>query len=795
MHSFNNLRRIVALLLAILLASPALQAGNRRADKLFKEGQAAEARHELEKALELYEKAYLADPTDTSYQIAMRRGRYQASQQRVEKGRDLRKDGKFEEALKEFQKAYALDPSSSIAEQELRRTYQMIERDSKKSGVPAAVATKPDERTLTAAQLARKDLDERVGTYQGVPELKPISRQISSLKMNNQPARVLFDTVAKLAGINAVYDPDYLQQMGGRNFSLDLNNTSLEDALDNLALLTKSYWKALSANTIFVTQDNVQKRRDFEDHVIKVFYLQNVTSVQELNEVATAIRSVVEARRMFVYNAQNAILMRGTADQVAMVEKLINDLDKPKSEVVVEVIVMEANRARTRDLALALLSGGTAGLKLPVSFTGGTATTSSDGTSTPATSSSGAISLAQLGKLSEKDFSVTMPSALLQAMMSDRMTRVQQTAQVRAVDNVKADLRIGDRYPYATGSFQSGIGGVGVGVSPLVSTQFQFAEVGVNVSMLPKVHSNDEISMHIELEVSSVRDRIDIGGLSQPVIGQRKMTHDIRVKEGEITLMGGLMQTQDIKSRAGIPGLSSIPILNQIIGTNGTEKNSGELMIALVPHIVRSPEYTESNLKGIASGTDQSIRLSYNRSALPLAQTPAATPAEAPAVTAPVTPAPEPPPAPPAAPAKPPAPPAPPKLVLTPAAQEAKLGSAVTVTLSIENATDLFSAPLRLKFDPKVLRLNEVTRGPFLGGDGQNVIFTRNIQNDTGEVSFNLSRLPGSGGLSGGGALVTLVFQAAGAGAAKLSVTDAPLRNSQMQPIATAPPEITVTVK
>jgi general secretion pathway protein D len=329
-------------------------------------------------------------------------------------------------------------------------------------------------------------------------------------------------------------------------------------------------------------------------------------------------------------------------------------------------------------------------------------------------------------------------------------------------------------------------------VSPLVSTQFQFADVGVNVSLVPKVHANNEISLHIELEISSVRDRIDIGGLSQPVIGQRKVTHDIRIKEGEVTLLGGLMQSQDTKTRGGIPGISSIPVLRNIFGTNSTEKNDGELMIALVPHIVRSPEYTENNLRPVATGNDQTVKLSYaheapaaeGKTAAPATgQTPAAAP-EAPAPPAPEAPKPT---APPAA--------AQPRMAFNVPAQEARLGSAVTLTLSVENATDLFSAPLRLKFDPKVLRLSEVAKGGFLSGDGQNIIFTRNIQNDVGEVTVNLNRLPGSGGISGGGALVTLVFQAAGPGASKVFVSEAPLRNSQLQPIVLPAPETTITVK
>ena len=135
-----------------------------------------------------------------------------------------------------------------------------------------------------------------------------------------------------------------------KNANLDLNNATLDEALDYIAMLTKTFWKPISANAIFVTDDNVTKRRDYEDEVVKVFYLKNPTSVQEFQEIVTSVRSVTDVRRMFTYNAQNAVMVRDTVDKVALVEKLFHDMDKPKAEVVVDLIVMEANSSKTRTL-------------------------------------------------------------------------------------------------------------------------------------------------------------------------------------------------------------------------------------------------------------------------------------------------------------------------------------------------------------------------------------------------------------------------------------------------------------
>lgn len=793
----DNMRKLKGLALILvssaLLVAPA-EARTKKGDRYLKEGQAAQATEDWDKALDLYEKALIEDPTDPLYQLAVRRARFQASQLHLTQGKQLRKDGKLEEALQEFQKAYAIDPSSSIAEQELRTTYRMIEAEEKrrKEGEPVT-----EERGLTPAEKARREAEERLARIQPVPELKPISPTLNTLKMSNQPVKVLYETVGKLAGINVVFDPDY--QAPPRTYSVDLSNTTLEEALRYLSVLTKTYWKPLSENTIFVTEDNVTKRRDHEEMVVKVFYLENITKVQDLQEIATAVRSVTDIRRFFPYNAQNALIVRDTVDKVMLAEKLLRDLDKPLPEVVVDVIVMEANRSRTRDLAMAIMSAGKAGLSLPVTFapggkapSGSSDTTGGTGTATgtAASAASGLVPLGRIGTLTENDWSTTLPGALLQALMTDRTTRILQRPQVRAADGQKASLRLGDRFPYATGSFQPGVGAIGV--SPLVSTQFQFADVGVNVDITPKIHGDSEISMHVEIEISAVRDRIDVGGLSQPVIGQRKVTEDIRVRDGEVTLLGGLSQDQLTRTKSGVPVLGDIPLIRWLgFSSDSKERNEGELLIALVPRIVRRPEIEEVNLRGVAAGTDQVVKI--NTAPRPRAE--AGPPGEAKPTPAPA--------APPAAPAKEaepakpaePIPPAATRLSFNPPAVTAKRGATFTVALMIENATDVFNVPIRFKFDPKALRLNEVERGTFFVANGQPAIFTRNILNDTGDASVILNRMPGSRGVSGTGSLVNLIFQAVAAGTTQVTLSEITVRNSEMQPVAVEPPVLSVTIQ
>jgi general secretion pathway protein D len=766
------LATIPALAALLCLLSPVTQARGRKADQLFAQGRQAEQAKSYDTALEFYEKALQADPSDQVYQMGYRRVRFQAGQAHVDQAKKIRDEGKLEEALAELQKACVIDPASPVARQELLRTMQMIERAKKEN-------LKPEERGRTLAAEARREAEERLATVMSVPELKPLSPLPQNLKINNQPPKVMYETVCKLAGINVLFDPDQGAQPATKPQSLELTNATLEQALDYLAMLTHTFWKPVSTNAIFVTQDSANKRNEYEEQVARVFYINNAGGQQELTEIMNGLRLTMTNLRISPVTSQNALVVRGTADQVALAEILIRNLDKPKAEVVVDVIVMEVNRSNSRDLGASLVSGTTNGLSLPISFNPRSATTTTTGTGTAATTST-ATPLTRLGNISGADFSTTLPGATLEAFMSNSNARILQSPQVRAIDNMKASLKIGERQPYSTGGFQPAFGSVGgttggAGFNSLYSS-FQFLDVGVNVDITPKVHGSEEVSLHVELDISNIKERIDIAGISQPVVGRRLIIHDIRLKEGEVSLLGGLVQQQETKAISGIPGLSSIPVLRRLFSTESITRSESELLIALVPHIVRTTELDGLSYKGIASGNLNTVRLSF-------AQPPQA------AVEPPVKPAPSTPPAVPAAPAPAPG------VLLSPPRIETSPGGRFTVNLQVENLNDLFSAALRFKFDPNVLRLDAVNRGTFLAADGKEIVFTPNVGGDTGEVSVSLSRLPGSMGVSGTGSLLSLSFQVIGKGTTVISSPQLRLQNSQSQAILTASPQVTVTVK
>ena len=809
-------------LMLTTLAAP-LEAGARKGRKLYNQARRAELSRDYDRALELYEQALNEHSGHQGYLLSVRRMQFVAAQAHVDRGQVYRAQGEVEQALDQFQRALEIDPASSVAAQERKRVLEMIEERAKleadpNSGSAEAIGLSPLER-------ARREREERVSRLKGLPKLRPISTEPINLNIpKEQDSKVVFETVAKLAGINVLFGSEYQDE----KVKLELQNVTLFQALDYVSLLAKAYWKPLTENAIFVTNDNSNKRRDYQEEVVQTFYLTNTATPQELQEVATAIRGLTDIRRVFAVPSMNALILRGPADKIALAEKVINDIDKARPEVIIDVLVLETSKTRNRELGITPVSGGGDGISLPVSFTGA-AVGAGEG---------GGLPLSNLGKLSSRDWSTVLPGGQLTALMSSSDTRLLQSPRIRAADNFQASLRIGDRIPIATGSFQPGIGGVGI--NPLVNTQFTYTDVGVVLDLTPKIHNDSEISLHIEVEISTVRDFVDIGGISQPVIGQRRVTHDIRIQEGEASILGGLVQSQLFKTKSGIPFLGEIPILGRLFSSTDTQVSENEILVVLIPHIVRLPDIRDVNLQEVASGTEQIYRVRYEpevndtpalppvgkvgngdepiqRAAAepptpavgvtptppapatptPPAQQTTPTPA-APATTAQPTPTAPPTPAPPVTP--PPTPPAPEpgagaRFRFDPAAPQVAAGEQVSVNVLIEGVNQIFGVPMRFGWDPKVLRLAEIQEGTFLQGDGQDLIFSRNIRNDVGQAAINISRFPGTGGTDGGGLLVTLVLEGVAGGSTTLKARATGARDATGQRVQVTAAEFNVTVR
>ncbi|HZS52846.1 MAG TPA: hypothetical protein VFA65_00480 [Bryobacteraceae bacterium] len=635
MNLSNRLRDCVALVCVFGLVAPPMQARNSKGDKLYKLGQKAEARNDLDGALNYYDQAVDADPNEAEYQIADQRMRVKASDAHLAEGRRLRKDQKLDEALAQFQKAFLDNPSSPVTLEEIRQTTEMLkERAKLPSGVPV----------LTPAEKARQEVEQRINSLEGPPTLRPLNQQISHLTMNNQPSRVLYESVGKLAGINVLFDPQGIDTLQGKNFNLDLNNVTLEEALNYIGLETHTFWKAISHNAIFVAQETDPKRQEYQDELVKVFYIQNASTQNELTEIFNGVRTGAKLTTgIFSVFSQNAIVVRGTPDTIALAEKLVHDLDRPKAEVMIDVIVMEVNRTVINNLGASLLGQG--GLSVPVTFaprpgittpvanstsgsgTSGTGTsgtgTTGTGTGTGTGTPSAQIPISNLHRLSSADYSVTLPSTIIQALLSDTKNHVVQRPQLRATDGGKASLKIGEKIPYVSGSLNSAV--ATPGSIPYATTQFQQVDIGTNIDLEPHVNGTDEISMHVKVEISNELNQVTIAGIQEPIIGQQVDEANIRMRDGEVSILGGLNDKELQTVMSGVPGFTNIPGLSYIFGSKQKTTTDNQVLIAIIPHILRPQDLSTVADQGVFAGTERVTRVERGNGATPVSTNPPST--------------------------------------------------------------------------------------------------------------------------------------------------------------------------
>jgi general secretion pathway protein D len=750
-----------------------------KAKSLYQQGKDAEARQKYEQAYDLYKQAYDLKPRELQYRASYERLRFLAGASHVHRGQLLREAGKLEEALTEFQRAVEIDSSSFIAQQELKRTQQMIE---------AAKAPTPRSATPPPGVLQK-----RLAEAQGPVELAPISNVPITLKLT-EDTKVIYETIGKLAGINVLFDPDYTS----RRIKIELNGVTLEEALAITALESKTFWRPVTPNTIFVAQDNPAKRKDVEQNVIKTFYLANLSQPTEVQDVVNALRQILEISRIQPLVSQGALVVRGTPDQIALASKLVGDLDRAKPEVVVDIAIMQVSRDKAHTLGINPPTSATIALQQNINTT--TNTNGTNGTTTtPTSSGANSINLNALANLNATDFQVTITPATATALFTDSSTKLIQNPQVRAVEGQKASLKIGDRVPVATGSFQPGIGGVGI--NPLVNTQFQYLDVGVNIDITPFVHADREISLKISMDISSVTGQSNIGGISQPIIGQRKIEHEIRLKEGEVNLLGGMLEDQQTKSLSGIPGLSQVPLLKYLFSQTQTDHRENEIVFALIPHIVRGPEISDLSQREIATGTATAIELRRGRPSIP-------APTPAPAAETPSAPAQAPQPAPQIQPPPAQTPPQTPPQAVPQAAPSGMAsfvfdppnmtqpnGSTFAVNVMLTGAQNVYSVPLQVSYNPKVLQVVNVSNGGLLSQDGQAVALVHRDDDTAGALQITATRPPGSPGISGQGAVVTLTFLAKASGQSTLTISKGGARDPGMQALPVAGAVATVTVQ
>jgi general secretion pathway protein D len=730
---------IVALGMAMALP------GCHKSQQAFQNGAHQEPGQNVDTVVAGYAQALKKDPQSVPLKLKAYQAQFEAAQVHVSQGIQFLHQQQNQMALKEFETALTIDPSSMVARQELEYTRGLIAAQTptqpNQSAQPGqgASPTPGSQVPANPAQALEAATDEG-DLMETPPALSPLSSDPLSLKMTAD-TRTIFRTLGKLAGVNVIFDPDFQE----KKVNVDLTNVTIQQALNVVCVESKAFWKPVSSNIILVLPDTPGKRKEQEEQVLQKIYLQHTQTPQEITEIMTSLQQMLELRHVQAIPRDNAILIRDTPAKIRLASRLIHDSDRGRPEVVVQISVLQVRRDRARSLGIQPSS--TAVLAFNPAIPLGPV---------------GSVALNKLSQLSTGDFSLSMPSAVASALLTDSSTKIIQNPEVRVSDGESARLRVGDRIPIATGSFQATTGIVGV------NTQFQYIDVGVNIDLVPHVHPDNSISMKLGVEVSSLNGQVNIGGVEQPIISQRRIDHDIRLQEGEVSILGGLAEHSQTKSVSGWPGLSRLPLLRYLFSGEDVTNSENEILIVVNPRLVRMREITSESLKALSVGTDSELMLRQKQDVLQPAaagaaikrvqidsQGAVAAEEDLSAMQATVQ--------------------------LEPTEAAIKAGESTAVQVKLENVEDLFSASLILKFDPQVLAIDDVRNGDFLSGGTQEVAIMQRVDNETGLATIFTTRQPNTAGVQGKGTLLKIMVRHLTTGPTTLQVTDVGCRNSRQK--------------
>jgi general secretion pathway protein D len=784
---------------ALIVAAVALFATGCSSYQLLRRAEAAEAREQWDEAVVHYVDLAERDPGNARWRSALMRARLRASQGHFAAARRFHEAGVLERALIEYQRVVQLDPTNQYAQVELDKIGEEIARA--RDGDGAAP-------TLDEMKKRTRDMSAQP------PMLNPRSQERISLDFPEpQSLFAIYQALAKAFGINVLFDP----QLRDQQMAIELRQVTAQSALETLMRAAGHFYKVIDEQTILIAQDTQQNRRTYEDLVIQTFYLSNA----EVKDAVQALRSLIASRNLTANEQLNAVTIRDTADKVKIAQRILETIDKSRSEVVIDIELIEIDSANLVELGVSLDSYRiTQAIDL--------------GEDVP-------IRLSDLSNLTQQSWALTIPTILYDFLKTNTDFQLLAKPQVRITEGEKAKVRIGDQVPIPVTSFNSS-NTVGGSIVPI--TSFQYKDVGINIDLEPRVHHNKEISLKLQIEISQVTGSVDAGGgQKQPIIGNRTIESTIRLKDGETNFLAGLIRTDEVVGQTGIPGLSDIPVLGKLFSKSTTDKKRTDIMLTLTPHIIRTPDLTEDDLLPIWVGTESNMTF---RGGSPRVESPAEGPFDAveegiePELAEP--PAPEveeeadeaPPPgvnlvpmagapqspftAPPAeeppveevgdeeepparaaatafpslpggtqlttVPTRPGAPGsgAGVRLALAPASVQPAVGETFTLDLVVDARVAISHLPATLLYDPQSLAVESVEAGGFLGDASVAQVLADS--STPGAVVLGASRLGQQPGVAGTGTVARVTFRALAGGASAVSFGRRRALDSQLAEIA-----------
>lgn len=679
----------------------------------YRQGVKAEMNQRFEDAVAYYQKASLDNPNDPVYRLALIRARTSATLFYLQSARSLVAQNKKTEAELVYRKALAFDPSNFTAAQELR------------------ALTAPPEKPKTAER------------FEGPVRLKGTGEALNLSFRNDVSLRSIFQTLGRVAGVNFLYDDTFRDT----NLAIDLTGKDLQQAVNFLCVASKNFSRVIDERTVIIVPDNVQKRMQYELNAIRTFYLSNVDASEIQMRLTQMVKTQYKVPSIQVDKSLNSVTIRDTPQAVALAEKLLRSWDKAKGEVLIDIEIMEVNRIRLNKLGIDL-SQGILGLRL-----------------NPAnTDADGYFPIQGFDITDIANYQITVPSAVAAFLGADSDTKIIAQPKIRGIGGEKLEYIVGQKVPIVNSTFAA-IAAGGLSTQPIVNYNLQ--DIGITVKMTPRIHTEREVTLEIELQVSSIAGE---GTAGIPIIANREVKNTVRLKDGETNLLFGLLRDEERQSVGGVTGLRNIPVLGSLFSATQKQVEQSDVIMTITPHIIRAIEISEEDAKPLWVDPDN---LSGVTGAGAAAPAPAGAGETVEAVQPEDTRA--------------------STVYFSPVSFEAPRDREFRMNIEISSPREIGNASLAVTFDPSVLKLKDVLEGGSLRQLGENVPFLKSISE--GSCTIGFSSPAGGRGFRGRGVLAVLVFESLNQGTTSLGFSSATAGSPMGQAIVLQTAEARVTIR
>jgi general secretion pathway protein D len=749
-------------LLAACAGSQAYQRGERFAQ-----------RGEWDLAVKEYREANRRDPRDIEYRSALLRAEETAATQHYKKARNFLKERKLDQAIVELQQALYLNPTNAAIQGALKSALDVKQAEEHyRASLTFVELGKLGEAVSELGQAVELDpenakyLDALDKLQKKRAEVEPddaltlASDKAITLNFKNTNIKDVFEFLSKLSGINILFD----EEVKAQPVTVFVKDVSFQYALNLLLSTNKLFMKKVSADTIIIIPKNKSKVDQYQDLVVKTFYINNAKS----KELVNLIRSMLDIKKVYVNEIQNSITVRDTPEKLKLVEKVIAANDLKEAEVILDVEILEISRSNS--------------LKYGWNFTNPGLSSSASIQATDG-STSGGIALSELRNLSKSNVFVTLPGVVVNLIKQDSDAQTLANPRVRVLNNKQAKFHIGDKIPVQTSTIQS------TQVGQVTST-FEYKDVGIKLNIEPTVHLNNTVTMKLGLEISTLGDQVDLGSGQKPFrFGSRSTDTLINLRDGETVIIGGLIKDEERKSRIKVPLLGDIPILGKLFSSNDDGTIKTDILMSITPNIVRNMELPDKDNQAFWSGTEEAydtkpLFVTTGKSSKPSGkpvdktavldslakrETTAATAAgdaqmqasaeEQPAVVA--------------------------TLEVKPPEAGVEVGQEARFEISAGGMKNLYGTIITLSYDPRVMEFKSASEGTLLKKDNQQTSFLFSNNAKGGTVDLYMTRIGDVGGVDGSGSLCTLVFQGKAGGTSDLIVKNAKLTNFNREQIKT----------